>query len=302
MKIWTKSVAMLFLLAFGMPASVGIILDLTPNVAAFGVINGAIYTNGIAGSGTGTFPAFVRLQDSPTERGFNTTANTVSGELMDNTGGDPFNHAIYLGDIPLVLASNGTYYRVFALDTHESGGQAGNELVSLDDVQIFINGTADNTSAGFDANGVLTAPGIGQSVGTLIYRMDFGASGTDNWVAITDAFSSGSGTSDNFLYVPNSLFGGSTTTTAGAGPNVILYSQFGLQGVMDDGASNLGGVPDGDYSTTATCEEWALGFAPSPPPVLLEAPALPEPTSMVAWGLGLLCCGAARLRRKPSSV
>jgi hypothetical protein len=237
------------------------VLDLT-TINSSGTINSAIYEQaGPQSTGTGTVDTFV--QQSPpggdtTSRAFNTTVNNI----LDNKSSDQHNHDITLGMVPLVLRGN-TLYREFLLDTNESSG-GGNEFISLDEVQIFVGGTANSIVTTFGG-------GLLNHDGTLVYRMDANA---DSWVALNYDLNSGSGSGDMFLLVPQSFFDSYADSA-----NVVLYSEFGLQGVNPPGFT-------GDFGGTANYEEWAVR----------EGVSVPAPSTAVL--LSLFVAGALATRRK----
>jgi hypothetical protein len=247
------------------PSAQATTLDLT-SAGATGSINDAIYTQIDPGpTGTGVFPAFAQIKptgNADSGSAYNTTVNNV----LDNGNDNPHNYSIILSDVPIVTVGGVDYYE-FILDVNESSGSA-DSFVSLDEVQIFVGGTAN---ASFDT---FTA-GILDHDGTLVYQMDAGG---DNWVALDYQLNHGSGSGDMQLLVKADLFG--------TDPNAVvtLYSQFGLQGV------DPSGVPAGDYGQSDGFEEWALNEATGTPPV-------PEPTAALVFGIGAVLMGA-RVRRQ----
>jgi hypothetical protein len=213
-------------------ANADITLNLT-TVGTSGVINGATYTQGDTGasSGTGIFPAFVRIQAPTTEEGYNTPV----GGVFDNTNDATHNLNVRLSDLGTVTCGATTCFQFF-LDINESGG--GQEFLSLDDIQIRTGTTASPTTETLS------------SLGTLRYQMD--SPGTSNNTVLLDfSLEAGSGKSDMTLLVPVSLFGGALQTDF-----LYLYSHFG----------SVGGV----YDSSDGFEEWSFragsGFVPIPEP------------------------------------
>lgn len=243
------------------------IVDLT-SVGASGTINGAIYQQIDAQStGTGTIDSFAQIQaqgNNDEQSGYNTTVNNT----LDNGAPDNFNHSITLSEVPVVNISN-TNYREFLLDINEADqGPASGRFISLDEVQLFMGGTANNSVETLSGSGIL------QHDGTLIYQMD---AGMDNWVALDFQLNSGSGSGDMFLFVPDSLF-------AAFGPTdvVTLYSEFGQQGV--DPSDGMGGNFIGNFGSSAGFEEWAVRV-------------IPEPATLASLAIGLCCLGSYRRRQ-----
>jgi len=251
-----------------------VVVDLTA-ASNSGTINGAIYQQiDPQSTGTGVINSFARIQpggSATTSSGYNTTENNI----FDTGNTDTFNHAITLGDVPIVNLS-GTNYRQFLLDINENTG-GGEEFISLDEIQIFAGGTANSNVTTFNGSGVLNHDG------TLVYRMD---AGMDNWGAMDDALNSGSGSGDMFLYVLDSLFSSFADSA-----DVTLYSVFGLQGVDP---TAVPAVPSGNYGVSDGYEEWAV-LTPSGTRPGADAP---EPMSLVVWSTLLGTYGACYAFRR----
>jgi hypothetical protein len=213
-----------------------VIVDLT-TLGSTGTINGALfYQTNPQSTGTGVIDSFVQSIPggvATTSHAYNTTVNMV----LDNGSSDQFNHSITLGLVP-IFDIGGTEYREFLLDINETNS-AGDEFLSLDEIQLFVGGTANSSVETFTG-------GILDHDGTLIYQLDAGG---NNWVALNYALNPGSGAGDMFFYVPNSLFSGFGDSSV-----VTLYSAFGDEGVVDP----PGSAPAGNYGQSDGFEEWAL--------------------------------------------
>jgi len=263
----------LFCVSITVSPAAAAIYDLTTVAGSSATINGAVYLQGRSDSGTGNFPSFVQVgANQDIVAAYNTNTN-MNGPTLFNGSSDQHNFAITVGD--LTTSSNGQFY-VFSLDINENngtGGQGGDadKYVSLDEIRIFVGGTANGSSQ------IVPTNSSDPAFGTLVYRMDFGASGQDNTVGLNFNLATGSGSSDMFLFVPVSAFGGALSTA-----QVIFYSQFGALGSVV-GAGNTTGLPDGNYGNSDGFEEWANQGFTLPQQ---EPPPLPEPATALIWSLG----------------
>lgn len=176
--------------------------------------------------------------------------NTDGRPTAFNENSSPvFTHSLLVSDVPIVNIG-GTDYRQFLLDINQRNRRP---LLSLDELQIYLNAT----------DGDLTTTTLA-SLGTLIYDLD---AVEESRIELDASLNHGSGSGDMFAYIPDSLFTGSDTQF------VYFYSKFGVNN------RNNGGF-----------EEWAVigppcegSDCPQPPP-----PVIPEPTSLLLLGSGLL--------------
>lgn len=185
-------------------------LDLT-TVGAWGTINGANFqqfSDGAAGSGN--IDAFVRIQKTGVEQGYNTSGRPV--EFDENTSLS-FTHSLLLSEVPIVT-NGGTSFREFLLDINQSGVN----LLSLDDLEIALHASGDL----IEYSTIFALP---------IYDMN--APGEDNWVKLDYSLNAGSGAGDMLAYIPDSFF----MDEFGVYLNdyVYLYSKFGQNLGANDG-------------------------------------------------------------------
>jgi hypothetical protein len=187
--------------------------------------------------------------------------NTGAGTPLNDK---PGTRALQLSEIPIVTIG-GTKYREFLLDVN----QTNNGTISLNQIQLFQSSTDVGMSyslleADATHDAVISFTGL-----TPVFEMNNRTPNTEIW---SDSIH-GSGSGDMFLYVQNSLFNTGISF-------VTLFSQFG--------------TPPGSFSSNDGFDEWA---------VLVGGPnrgdIIPEPGTLVIWGLGGLCAAAgAALRRR----
>lgn len=217
-------------------------------------------------TGTGVFEPFVRLQANGNEMGYNTDAAppNYTAPLDIKTG--KWTRAIPLGDIPIVTY-NGAQYREFALDLHESDNES-KRYITLNQVQIFIGpdpfATYSLNPGPFSADNY---PVISFTDAEKVFQMN-GLTGT-NSIEMNSKLNPGSGAGDMRLFVLNSNFAEFSNAD-----NLIFFSQFGN--------------PPGTSASEATFKEWG---------VLSQPTQVPEPTSLMLLGLGLIGVGAVARRK-----
>jgi hypothetical protein len=276
-------------------AHAGIELDLT-SAGAFGTINGGTYRQtSQQPTGTGYIDPFVRIgmQGSAGKDVVNAYNTTVDG-VLNNSNEDNWNHAVTFGQMQIQGNGANSYVR-FLLDINQTGS---NPRLNLDDVQIFISSSPNQSVATFSADGLVNL------AGTQVYRMDnagtsappancqgnnnCGAYDGSNRVSLDFSLGSGSGSGDMYLDIPvakfNTAFGlAGISSPNQAGTYIYLYSKFG---------SN-------PYNNNDGFEEWAFLAKISP----TDGPGFstPEPSSLVLAGLGLLAAGVSRRRQRTAA-
>jgi len=291
------------IIALGLAGTAGATVVNLMTLNSSGTLNGGIFVQGgIQPAGTGVFGTFLKYQPGGNQaavQGYNTDARPLQ---YDEQNAAPHTHSLVLSDVPLYNCDSsfipgceaGSQYRGFKLDIN---AKASDPLLSLDRMVIYDrtagNLLGGNATEGTPLGGTSLFTGVGD---TLVY--DSGASNRVDLNYLLE--SSGSGKSDMFLYVPDSLFTG--------GSFVYLYSEFGIFEKKKDAAKHevpctAGPTPcSGPQDDTSGFEEWGVdgptgiirgGGGPSGNPV-------PEPGSVVLLGsslLGLAVWGRKRLAR-----
>ena len=208
-------------------------LDLT-TVGVWGTINGANFQQFSDGAGgSGNIDAFVRIQRTGVEQGYNTDYRPV--EFDENTSAT-FTHSLLLSEVP-VVTDGGINFREFLLDINQSGVN----LLSLDGFEIALH--ASGNLIGYST--IFASP---------IYDMN--APGEDNWVLLDYSLNAGSGAGDMLAFIPDSFFTGAVNYVEGGDNYIYLYSRFGQNFPANNGF-----------------EEWAHGVGgpviPEPATILL---------------------------------
>jgi len=180
---------------FGTPAQ-ALVLDLT-SYGACGTVNGAIFRQfSSPGAGSGHIDAFLRIQNSGIEHGYNTDARPVE---YDQKTSATFTRSLLLSSVPVVV-ENGICYRQFLLNINQNA----ESFLSLDALEIALH----------------PLPGLYGYLHIFddpVYDLDAGG---DNWIKLGYDRDSGSGLTDMVLLIPDSLFPSSNAY-------VYLYSRFG---------------------------------------------------------------------------
>src|SRR5262245_27402054 len=113
------------------------IIDLTA-AGSSATVNGAIFiipTQSVDASGSGVLDAFLRVQNSPSEQGYNSSDRPV--QFDEDNGATTHNHDLTISQIATnkVVVNNKEYYE-FVLDGHDSTGGS-KEFLTLDQLQFF---------------------------------------------------------------------------------------------------------------------------------------------------------------------
>ena len=175
------------------------VVDLTGSNDS-GSINGAQFAfTTPQPTGTGVIQPFLRVENTPTEQGYNTSGGTP----FDDKAG-PWTHDLTFGDLQnSQVTLGGVSYFKLLLDVNEPGGSK--SLISLDQLQFYTSKVGSQTTTNVGALGTL--------------RYTFGAA---DGVILDASRNHGSGSGDMYAYIPTSDFAGSKKNDF-----VYLYAHFG---------------------------------------------------------------------------
>ena len=188
---------MLLLSGSGIAATVSVVggvVDLTGTGDEWTATNSLFRQTSVNGFGSGVATDFLTFDVT----GINTTDKKYVGTL---TGTANKNFSLQKSNL-MSFNMSGVTYRGFALDVAEPGAASKISLL-LNTVKIYTAGAGDLTGAQLDASG------------TLIFDMDV-AAGEDVSIKLEGT---GSGSSDMFMFIADSLFNGS------ANPYIYLYTE-----------------------------------------------------------------------------
>jgi len=150
-------------------------------------------------TGTGYIKPFLRVQNDPSEEGYNTSGGTP----FDDKAG-PWTHNLTFADLMTTAVTiNGQNYFKLMLDINEPGGSK--STITLDQLQFYTSATGSLTTTTLS------------SLGTLRYSFSAG-----DQVNMDAARNHGSGSGDMFAYIPVSAFAGTAMTDF-----VYMYCHFG---------------------------------------------------------------------------
>lgn len=239
-------------------------------------------------TGTGVIQPFVQLSGNPAvKQAYNTTVNGV----YDNSSPDNWNHAVRVGNIGFINVGGVTLMR-FLLDINQVNRQTNHaNWLSLDDVQIYLSLTPNQSIQPVLNNFDLV------NLGSLVYQMD--AKPDDNAVIINYSLNSGSGSGDIYMDVPLTDFGSAfaalNLTTAAQKNNAYLYlfSRVGELYRNNDGFEEWAAIK-GTGLTDEQCPPGSTDPKCVTPP---EGFPTPEPATLAILGAGLFAMAIIRRRR-----
>jgi hypothetical protein len=153
-------------------------------------------------TGTGYIKPFLRLQNDPSEQGYNTSGVTPAAPFDDKAG--IWTHDLTFADLMTTAVTiNGANYFKLLLDVNEPNGSKAN--ITLTDLRFYTS-----------SQGSLVTTDISQ-LGTLRWAMTPG-----DQVLLDASRNHGSGSGDMFAYIPVSAFAGTSSSDF-----VYMYCAFG---------------------------------------------------------------------------
>jgi len=219
--------------------------DLTtdPGASTSVTINGAIWEifNTADPTGSGVFEAFLRVQASPHEQGYNTDGRPLQ---YDETKSATFTHSFLLSDVPQIMVG-GVMYREFQVDINENNGSP-DWYLSLDEFQVWT--TNDPNLLGYSHPGNSLGQGffpdgIGTGQAKLVYDLDDDG---NTYIKMDYRANAGSGKRDYRVFVPESAFAGKDLDY------VVLFTHHGHAGLPG-------------YDSDDGFEEWGVAVYPQIP-------------------------------------
>lgn len=247
------------LIAFASPPANAEIVDLTAAGPGTGTITGCI--GGTARfdfmtqqpTGTGVIKPFLRVQNTPTEQGYNTSGVTPKAPFDDKAG--IWTHDLKFADLLATSVTGidpqnpGAVFFKLLLDVNEPNGRK--SKITLDQLEFYTSNICSQTTTATRPS-VLCPGGTEVALVNATLRWSFkpptvGTASTD-MVLLDAARNSGSGSGDMYAYIPADAFTGTAPTDC-----VYMYVLFGAHSSAD--LTSAGGF-----------EEWALVLNPQPTP------------------------------------
>ncbi len=225
--------------------------DLTTGGAV--AVNGAVFFHDTSesASGTGVYGAIYKLNTNQAiEEGYNTGITS----RMPHVSNSP-NELIRLADltVPANNPISGVSYYSFGLDINEpANAGTGTPLLSMDNVEVWVNGTPLTTG---DTYAALASGGAER-----IYWLD---ELIDGEVLLDYTLSSsGQGASDMLFLLPQTLF--PTTVDGEANYYIYIYSRFGGKGgpwINDGNFEEWQSVAGLSFTFVPEAHTWAAGIS-----------------------------------------
>lgn len=210
-------------------------------------------------AGTGNFDPFLKLNGSPMEQGYNTSAKGV----MDNASGQ-WTHDLTVGDMSVVQDLTGRYLVAVGMDLNEPNS-AGARYQSLDSFQVYVSPIGSQST---------NDP---TQLGTLIYNMD-AVSENALLLDVNRNSAGGSGRSDLNIYLDLALF-------TGVKQSDFVYFYVKMGGV---GMGEAPQYPTLSFANDGGFDELRRDYS------LQSVGSIPEPSAALLAVLGALMV----LRRK----
>ncbi|MES2920075.1 MAG: PEP-CTERM sorting domain-containing protein [Verrucomicrobiota bacterium] len=213
-------------------------------------------------AGTGNFDTFLKLNGTPLEEGYNTSASGV----MDNVNGQ-WTHDLTVGDMSVVQDLTGRYLLNIGMDLNEPNS-AGARYQSLDAFQVYVSPIGSQNT---------TDP---TQLGTLIYNMDALANNA-LLLDVNRNSSGGSGRSDLNVYLDLTLF-------AGVKQSDFIYFYVKMGGV---GQGEAPQYPNLSFANDGGFDELRRDYS------LQSVSSIPEPSVAMLFALAATGLVFRRSRR-----
>jgi hypothetical protein len=199
--------------------------DLRPK-GSTAIVNGAYFSQtDQQPAGTGFIDPFLRVQEAPTEQGY----NTDGGFPFDDKSPHNYQHSVLISSLQVFIAPDGVPSYKFMIDSNQAGASFSQHTLAITQLQIYTTNNPSQTT---------TDPATFTADNHLVYNLNIGTTfnsppNNANQGNTLLTLALGSGIADMYAYIPVSDF------TYASDQYVILYffagnDQFSSSGGFEE--------------------------------------------------------------------